>query len=155
MTDNWLNNLEKDLQAKLEDLLKINPLQESLLQNQNQQDVFHSLLIRQKSIAQKANLKRHELLSLAENIKEWKKKEVKAKQYEAIELADQVRQHLTKLMELGRLLWLELDELGIQHKKIQNDLDSFSNKNHASQSNPHAPWEKLEIEKELDLLKKV
>ncbi len=154
MSHSWLEQLEKELEKKFEDFLRSNPYQESLLIEQSQKEQFLKLQTNQKKIQATAERLRTELLELSENVREWKDRANRAKAAQAKELARKAEEHVNNLINKGRQLWSELDQLGSQFKRVQKELLEISKQAQNSKGTRQESWEKFDAEEGLNHLRK-
>ncbi len=152
MNFNWLNELEEDLEKSLNEFLQANPYQELLLKQQNEKDRLESLNQQRKHIQYEAKNLRKEILNLAESLEKWNYRAKKARNAEAISLANRADEHLNLLMNKGRQLWEELKQLGIRFKENETQIEALSK--HAKSESPvlEEDWTQFETEQELEEL---
>ena len=156
MNHSWLDNLEEEIDSKLEEFVSTNPYQESLLVEQSEKDIDQSIHNRQQKIKESAQTLRLELLELAKTIKEWRGRAMQAQEAGAKELSERAENHLNHLMELGRSLWTKLNLLGEQFKETENQRIKLSKQSKARKECLliEKEWANFEVQQELDLLRK-
>lgn len=153
MSTTWLDELERNLEERLTTFLKENPYQELLLRQQHQKDLYQSLLHQRQQLQKEAKQQRQQLLELAANVREWNARSKRAKEAEAYLLADRADQHIAELMEKGRSLWSELDQLGNSFKDIEQKLYALSQQSNRDNSTLENDWSTFEAQQELQELK--
>ena len=130
---NWLEQLERELDAKLSAFLRNNPVQDNLfseqhlkdragaLQRQRQQLQSEAKQQRQQ-LQSEAKQQRQQLLRLAEDVRAWRSRVGRARAAGAADLAGRAEQHLTSLMNQGRALWADLEDLGRRFNEVEQQL---------------------------------
>jgi hercynine metabolism protein len=118
----WLDDLESRLESQLEAFLRSSPAQEALLAEQERQDRLSQLRRQRLELQQQAEQQRQELLQLAVDIRQWQERVERARSAKATDLANRAATHIASLMELGRLRWQGLAELGQQFTALEWEL---------------------------------
>jgi hercynine metabolism protein len=119
---NWLEELEVQLEQRLESFLRTNPQQEALLAEQEQRDKQQRLLGQRLKLRQEAELQRQGLLRLAAEIRQWQERITRARNAGANDLAGRAGAHVSTLMEQGRSRWQTLGELGERFAGVEREL---------------------------------
>ena len=119
---NWLEELEAQLEQRLESFLRTNPQQEALLAEQEQRDKQQRLLGQRLKLRQEADLQRQGLLRLAAEIRQWQERITRARNAGANDLAGRAGAHVSTLMEQGRSRWQTLGELGERFAGVEREL---------------------------------
>ncbi len=155
MTNDWIDNLEAKLNAKLSDFLRENPYQANLLKKSVSKDFAQSLKKQKEYIINNAKEYRKQLLNLAEDIREWQQKSIRAREAGEIDLSYRADTYVDKLKEEGRTLWIDLTELGNRFKKIEKLTVELSKKDREINQKPNLgkAWDQFEIDQELNKLK--
>ncbi len=154
MNNSWLNELEKKLEQRFDQFLQTNSYQKSLFLKENQTVLYNSLITQQKALGTKADIQRKKLLKLANKIKDWKKREHKAYQAGAIDLANRANKHLLQLMEEGRNLWRDFEEVGQQFQECEKSLLALKKQADRNETTTEESWAKFETKEELEQLRK-
>ena len=163
----WLEDLETRLEGQLEAFLRANPSQRSLLEDQERSDNLASLRQEQITLQGQAERQRQRLLQLAEEIRSWQQRVERARDAGAGDLADRAAAHVQSLMEQGRSLWQQLQELGQRHAVIEWELSQRQRPAAAApvagsapkdqrenvQSDLQSDWAAFEAQQELEALK--
>ena len=156
MSPTWLDQLEQNLEERLDAFLHSNPDQDRLLQEQHLQDRQRDLSSRRDLMKIQARDLRRQLLSLAEQVQAWGERTKKARDAGADDLALRAEQHVKTLMDQGRDLWNELDELGRNFRDLDQQISSLNQK--ASQQRGHRSldedWALFEAHQELEHLRR-
>lgn len=156
MSPTWLDQLEQNLEERLDAFLHSNPDQDRLLQEQHLQDRQRDLSSRRDLMKIQARDLRRQLLSLAEQVQAWGERTKKARDAGADDLALRAEQHVKTLMDQGRDLWNELDELGRNFRDLDQQISSLNQK--ASQQRGHRSldedWALFEAQQELEDLRR-
>ena len=156
MSPTWLDQLEQNLEERLDAFLRFNPDQDRLLQEQHLQDRQRDLRNRRDQMQIQAKELRRQLLSLAEQIQAWGERTTKARNAGASDLALRAEQHVSSLMDQGRDLWKELDELGRNFQDLDQQIAQLNNK--ASQRRGRRSldedWALFEAHQELEELRR-
>jgi hercynine metabolism protein len=126
----WLDQLEARLEQLLDGFLQANPSQQALLRDQ---------------LLAEAQALRSELLQLAAEIQQWRRRVDKARGAGAHDLAAQAQQQVDQLMERGRSRWRRLEQLGreLQGSPARGTGDPLDQ-----------AWERFEIEQDLERLRR-
>ena len=152
---NWLEQLEQELDQRLSGFLRNNPLQDHLFQEQHSRDRAQSLQRQRQQLQQEAELQRQQLLHLAEDVRAWRQRADKARQANASDLAKRADQHLHGLMDQGRQLWNDLDDLGRRFNEVEQQLLELKTQlKKPSGSDLEKDWALFEAEQELRELRK-
>ena len=156
MSPTWLDQLEQNLEERLDAFLHSNPDQDRLLQEQHLQDRQRDLSSRRDLMKIQARDLRRQLLSLAEQVQAWGERTKKARDALADELASRAEQHVKTLMDQGRDLWNELDELGRNFRDLDQQISRLNQR--ASQQRGHRSldedWALFEAHQELEDLRR-
>ncbi|WP_115127016.1 hercynine metabolism protein [Synechococcus sp. GEYO] len=156
MSPTWLDQLEQNLEERLDAFLHSNPDQDRLLQEQHLQDRQRDLRSRRDLMQIQARDLRRQLLSLAEQVQAWGERTKKARDAGADDLALRAEQHVKTLMDQGRDLWNELDELGRNFRDLDQQISRLNQK--ASQQRGHRSldedWALFEAQQELEDLRR-
>ena len=156
MSPTWLDQLEQNLEERLDAFLHSNPDQDRLLQEQHLQDRQRDLSSRRDLMKIQARDLRRQLLSLAEQVQAWGERTKKARDAGADDLAMRAEKHVQTLMDQGRDLWNELDELGRNFRDLDQQISSLNQK--ASQQRGHRSldedWALFEAQQELEDLRR-
>ena len=110
-SSSWLDQLEARLDQQLEAFLAANPSQEALLEEQGARDRQARLVGQRRQLQRQAEQERQALLQLADEIRRWQERVVKAQAAGATALAERAKAHQQGLMEQGRQRWQQLGEL--------------------------------------------
>tara|TARA_B100001059_G_scaffold33261_1_gene26726 strand:- start:56 stop:541 length:486 start_codon:yes stop_codon:yes gene_type:complete len=156
MSPTWLDQLEQNLEERLDAFLHSNPDQDRLLQEQHLQDRQRDLSSRRDLMKIQAKDLRRQLLSLAEQVQAWGERTKKARDAGADDLALRAEQHVKTLMDQGRDLWNELDELGRHFRDLDQQISRLNQR--ASQQRGHRSldedWALFEAHQELEDLRR-
>jgi len=156
MSPTWLDQLEQNLEERLDAFLHSNPDQDRLLQEQHLQDRQRDLSSRRDLMKIQAKDLRRQLLSLAEQVQAWGERTKKARDAGADDLALRAEQHVKTLMDQGRDLWNELDELGRNFRDLDQQISRLNQR--ASQQRGHRSldedWALFEAHQELEDLRR-
>jgi len=156
MSPTWLDQLEQNLEERLDAFLHSNPDQDRLLQEQHLQDRQRDLSSRRDLMQIQARDLRRQLLSLAEQVQAWGERTKKARDAGADDLALRAEQHVKTLMDQGRDLWNELDELGRNFRDLDQQISRLNQR--ASQQRGHRSldedWALFEAHQELEDLRR-
>jgi hercynine metabolism protein len=118
----WLDDLETRLEGQLEAFLQANPDQRDLLADQERSDSLLALRREQLELQGQGERQRQRLLQLAEEIRRWQERVERAGTAGAEDLAARAAAHVNSLMEQGRGLWQQLQELGQRHAAVEWEL---------------------------------
>ena len=122
----WLEQLERELDKRLSEFLRNNPIQDQLFQDQHQQDRAMALKRQRRQLQQDAEEQRRQLPDLADQVKDWRERIQRADRAGATDLADRARHHLNQLMTQGRHLWSDLENLGRRFEEVDGQLAELS-----------------------------
>ena len=101
-------------------------------------------------VAAAAELQRQQLLHLAEDVRAWRQRADKARQANASDLANRADQHLHGLMDQGRQLWNDLNDLGRHFNEVEQQLVELKTQQKTpSGSDLEKDWALFEAEQEL------
>ncbi len=125
MSSAWFEDLEQQLNARLERFLADNPDQEAMLQEQEQVERRRDLAERRLQLQQQAERERQTLLHLAEEIRQWQARITRARAAGADDLAARADAHLASLMDRGRLAWDQLGRIGQSWEAVNQELDQL------------------------------
>ena len=156
MSPTWLDQLERNLEERLDAFLRSNPDQDRLLNEQHLQDRQRNLNSRRDQMQIQARDLRRQLLSLAEQVQAWGKRTNKARDAGAEDLALRAEQHVNSLMNQGRDLWNELDALGQSFRDLDQQISSLNQR--ACEQKGHRSldedWALFEAHQELEELRR-
>ena len=156
MSPTWLDQLERNLEERLDAFLRSNPDQDRLLNEQHLQDRQRNLNSRRDQMQIQARDLRRQLLSLAEQVQAWGKRTNKARNAGAEDLALRAEKHVNSLMNQGRDLWNELDALGQSFRDLDQQISSLNQR--ASEQKGHRSldedWALFEAPQELEELRR-
>ena len=151
----WLEQLEQELDARLSAFLRNNPIQEHLFSEQHLKDRAPALQRQRQQLQGEAKQQRQQLLKLAENVRAWLSRVERAKAAGAGDLAVRDEQHLTNLMNQGRALWTDLEDLGRRFNEVERQLHELHRqKQTPSPSTLEKDWALFEAEQELEQLRR-
>ena len=156
MGPTWLDQLERNLEERLNAFLRSNPDQDRLLQEQHLQDRQSDLSRRRDQMQVQARDLRRQLLSLAEQVQAWGARSKKARDAGADDLAKRAEEHVTTLMNQGRDLWAELDRLGQSFNDVDGQISDL-NQQASRQSGKRSldeDWALFEAHQELEELRR-
>ncbi len=153
MSDNWLQELEQNLDSKLERFLRSNPYQDFLLNEQSQRDQGYELMRKELQIKDAANKLRKELIELAKQIKLWKGRSKRANKYGAHSLAIKADKHIQNLISKGEKIWSNLKQLGDNLRDIERQSITLNEVSSPTSSTIEKEWRDFEAQQELDDLK--
>ena len=146
----WLEQLERELDKRLSEFLRNNPIQDQLFQDQHQQDRAMALKRQRRQLQQDAEEQRRQLLDLADQVKDWRERIQRADRAGATDLADRARHHLNQLMTQGRHLWSDLENLGRRFEEVDGQLAELSRQpQSANQKDLDRDWAMFEAGQEL------
>ena len=146
----WLEQLERELDQRLSGFMRNNPLKDQKGKEQHSRDRTKSLQRQRQQLQQEAELQRQQLLHLAEDVRAWRQRADKARDANAGELANRADQHLHGLMDQGRQLWNDLDDLGRRFNEVEQQLLELKTQQKApSGSDLEKDWALFEAEQEL------
>jgi hercynine metabolism protein len=151
----WLEQLERELDKRLSEFLRNNPIQDQLFQDQHQQDRAMALKRQRRQLQQDAEEQRRQLLDLADQVKDWRERIQRADRAGATDLADRARHHLNQLMTQGRHLWSDLENLGRRFEEVDGQLAELSRQpQSAKQKDLDRDWAMFEAEEELKRMRR-
>ena len=151
----WLEQLEQELDQRLSGFLRNNPLQDQLFQEQHSRDRAQSLRRQRQQLQMEAEHQRQQLLKLAEDVRAWRQRSDKARLANATDLANRADQHLHRLMNQGRQLWNDLDDLGRRFNEVEHQLLELKTQQRTpSGSDLEKDWALFEAEQELRELRR-
>ena len=151
----WLEQLEQELDQRLSGFLRNNPLQDQLFQEQHSRDRAQSLQRQRQQLQEEAEHQRQQLLKLAEDVRAWRQRSDKARLANASDLANRADQHLHRLMNQGRQLWNDLDDLGRRFNEVEHQLlELKTQQKKPSGCDLEKDWALFEAEQELRELRK-
>lgn len=156
MTPTWLDQLERNLEERLDTFLRTNPDQDRLLREQHLQDRQRDLSRRRDQMQVQARDLRRQLLALAEQVQDWDQRSNKARSAGANDLAKRAEQHVSGLMNQGRDLWNELDQLGQSFRELDQQISQL-NHQATQQSGGRSldeDWALFEAHQELEELRR-
>ncbi len=151
----WLDELEARLEQQLEGFLRANPAQEALLEEQSARDRQASLVGQRRQLQRQAEQEREALLQLADEIRRWQQRVVKAREAGATALAERAEAHQQGLMEQGRQRWQHLSELGESFAAVERDLRELESRPRPPRaSSLEQDWAAFEAEQALEALRR-
>lgn len=156
MAPTWLDQLERNLEDRLNAFLKANPDQDRLLREQHLQDRQRDLNRRRDQMQSQAKDLRRQLLSLAEQVQAWGERSRKARAAGAQELAIRAEGHVQTLMEQGRDLWSELETLGREFQGLDRQISDLRRQasNPSKGRSLDEDWALFEARQELEELRR-
>ena len=151
----WLEQLERELDARLSAFLRNNPVQDNLFSEQHLKDRAVALQRQRQQLQSEAKQQRQQLLKLAEDVRAWRSRVDRAKAAGAADLAERAEQHLTSLMNQGRALWADLEDLGRRFSEVERQLEELRRQQKTpSPSTLEKDWALFEAQQELDQLRR-
>ena len=152
----WLDQLERELDARLSAFLRSNPNQERLFRDQHLKDRADALRRQRIQLQAEADVQRQQLLDLAADVRAWRERMERAERAQADDLAARASNHLEGLMQQGRHLWSDLDDLGRRFSEVDQQLGRLSEvDNKASRpADLDRDWALFEAEQELKDLRR-
>ena len=151
----WLEQLERELDARLSAFLRNNPVQEHLFSEQHLKDRAGALQRQRLQLQSEAKQQRQQLLRLAEDVRSWRSRVDRARTAGAGELALRAEQHLSSLMNQGRALWADLEDLGRRFSEVERQLEELRQQRQTpSPSTLEKDWALFEAEQELEQLRR-
>ena len=151
----WLEQLERELDKRLSEFLRNNPVQDQLFQDQHQQDRAAALKRQRRQLQQDAEEQRQQLLELADQVKAWRDRIQRADRAGATDLADRARQHLDQLMTQGRNLWSDLENLGRRFEEVDAQFAELNRQPpSANRKDLDRYWAMFEAEQELKRMRR-
>ena len=156
MSPTWLDQLERNLEERLDAFLRSNPDQDRLLQEQHLQDRQRTLSSRRDQMQLQAKELRRQLLTLAEQVQAWGERTKKARNAGAEDLALRAANHVNSLMSQGRDLWNELDDLGRSFRDLDQQISDLNQKTSQRQGarSLDEDWALFEAHQELEELRR-
>jgi hercynine metabolism protein len=150
----WLEQLERELDARLSAFLRNNPVQDNLFSEQHLKDRAVALQRQRQQLQSEAKQQRQQLLKLAEDVRAWRSRVNRARAAGAVDLAVRAEQHLTSLMNQGRTLWADLEDLGRRFTEVEKQLQELHQQQQTpSPSTLEKDWALFEAEQELEQLR--
>ena len=151
----WLEQLERELDARLSAFLRNNPVQDNLFSEQHLKDRAVALQRQRQQLQSEAKQQRQQLLKLAEDVRAWRSRVDRARAAGAVDLAVRAEQHLTSLMNQGRTLWADLEDLGRRFTEVEKQLQELHQQQQTpSPSTLEKDWALFEAEQELQQLRR-
>ena len=151
----WLEQLERELDARLSAFLRNNPVQDNLFSEQHLKDRAVALQRQRQQLQSEAKQQRQQLLKLAEDVRAWRSRVNRARAAGAVDLAVRAEQHLTSLMNQGRTLWADLEDLGRRFTEVEKQLQELHQQQQTpSPSTLEKDWALFEAEQELEHLRR-
>ena len=152
--NNWLEQLERELDQRLAAFLSKNPVQEQLFRQQHQLDRARSLQRQRQQLQQEAEDQRKQLLALAADVRAWTERTERARRAGEQELSRRAEQHLNGLMDQGRSQWTDLADLGRRFKEVDQQLSELNRQQSSGVSSLDREWALFEAEQELEQLRR-
>jgi hercynine metabolism protein len=156
---NWLDDLEAQLEARLDRFLQSNPQQQTLLEEQHRRERQTRLLEQRLTLQQQAQQQRQGLLRMAGEIRQWQERVERARSAGASDLAVRAESHIASLMEQGRQRWQNLGELGQRFQAVEQELNQLTGA--SGPASPPSPdldldtaWSRFEAQQELEELRR-
>ena len=154
-SSSWLDQLEARLDQQLEAFLAANPSQEALLEEQGARDRQARLVGQRRQLQRQAEQERQALLQLADEIRRWQERVVKAQAAGATSLAERAKAHQQGLMEQGRQRWQQLGELGVSVAAVERDLRELDSRSRPPRaSSLEQDWAAFEANQALEELRR-
>ena len=154
-SSSWLDQLEARLNLQLEAFLAANPSQEALLEEQGARDRQARLVGQRRQLQRQAEQERQALLQLADEIRRWQERVVKAQAAGATSLAERAKAHQQGLMEQGRQRWQQLGELGVSFAAVERDLRELDSRSRPPRaSSLEQDWAAFEANQALEELRR-
>ena len=151
----WLEQLERELDARLSAFLRNNPVQDNLFSEQHLRDRAGALQRQRQQLQSEAKQQRQQLLRLADDVRGWRSRVDRARAAGADDLAKRAEQHLSSLMNQGRALWADLEDLGRRFHEVERQLDELVQQRQTpSPSTLEKDWALFEAEQELEQLRR-
>ena len=152
---NWLEQLDRELDARLSVFLRNNPVQDHLFSEQHLKDRAAALQRQRQQLQGDAKQQRQQLLRLAADARAWRSRVERARAADASDLAGRAEQHLTSLMNQGRSLWADLEDLGRRFNEVERLLQELhQQKQTPSPSRLEKDWALFEAEQELEQMRR-
>ena len=154
-SSSWLDQLEARLDQQLEAFLAANPSQEALLEEQGARDRQARLVGQRRQLQRQAEQERQALLQLADEIRRWQERVVKAQAAGATSLAERAKANQQGLMEQGRQRWQQLGELGVSFAAVERDLRDLDSRSRPPRaSSLEQDWAAFEANQALEELRR-
>ena len=152
----WLDQLERELDARLSAFLRSNPNQERLFRDQHLKDRADALRRQRIQLQAEADVQRQQLLDLAADVRAWRERMERAERARADDLAARASNHLEGLMQQGRHLWSDLDDLGRRFSEVDQQLGRLSEEDNKAgrPADLDRDWALFEAEQELQDLRR-
>ena len=151
----WLEQLERELDERLSAFLRNNPMQEQLFSQQHQQDRAQALQRQRQQLQHEAEQQRRQLLNLAEEVRAWQGRIDKARSAGADALTQRAQQHVIGLMDQGRVLWADLEDLGRRFREVDQQLEELQRQQQKpSPSSLEKDWAMFEAQQELETMRR-
>ena len=151
----WLEQLERELDERLSAFLRNNPVQDNLFSEQHLRDRAGALQRQRQQLQSEAKQQRQQLLRLADDVRGWRSRVDRARAAGADDLAKRAEQHLSSLMNQGRALWADLEDLGRRFNEVERQLDELVQQRQTpSPSTLEKDWALFEAEQELQQLRR-
>ena len=151
----WLEQLERELDARLSAFLRNNPVQDNLFSEQHLRDRAGALQRQRQQLQSEAKQQRQQLLRLADDVRGWRSRVDRARAAGADDLAKRAEQHLSSLMNQGRALWADLEDLGRRFNEVERQLNELVKQRQTpSPSTLEKDWALFEAEQELEQLRR-
>ena len=151
----WLEQLERELDARLSAFLRNNPVQDNLFSEQHLRDRAGALQRQRQQLQSEAKQQRQQLLRLADDVRGWRSRVDRARAAGADDLAKRAEQHLSSLMNQGRALWADLEDLGRRFNEVERQLDELVQQRQTpSPSTLEKDWALFEAQEELEQLRR-
>ena len=151
----WLDELEARLEQQLAAFLAANPSQEALLEEQGARDRQAQLVGQRRQLQRQAEQERQALLHLADEIRRWQERVIKARAAGATALAERAEAHQQGLMGQGRQRWQQLGELGVSFAAVERDLRELESRPRPPRaSSLDQDWAAFEAEQALEQLRR-
>ena len=151
----WLEQLERELDARLSAFLRNNPVQDNLFSEQHLKDRAGALQRQRQQLQSEAKQQRQQLLRLADDVRGWRSRVDRARAAGANDLAKRAEQHLSSLMNQGRALWADLEDLGRRFNEVERQLNELVQQRQTpSPSTLEKDWALFEAEQELEQLRR-
>ena len=151
----WLEQLERELDARLSAFLRNNPVQDNLFSEQHLRDRAGALQRQRQQLQSEAKQQRQQLLRLADDVRGWRSRVDRARAAGADDLAKRAEEHLSSLMNQGRALWADLEDLGRRFNEVERQLNELVQQRQTpSPSTLEKDWALFEAEQELEQLRR-
>lgn len=128
---------------------------EALLEEQGARDRQARLVGQRRQLQRQAEQERQALLQLADEIRRWQERVVKARAAGATALAERAEAHQQGLMEQGRQRWQQLSKLGESFAAVERDLGELESQPRPPRaSSLEQDWAAFEAEQALEALRR-